>query len=367
MAQRTVLIAGATGVVGRAALEHFAQLPEWRVVSMSRRQPDGAQAHRTRHLSVDLTDPKACTDAIAAIGEITHVVYAALFEKPGLVKGWREPDQMQTNLTMLRNLLTPLTRTGHRLQHVSLLQGTKAYGVHLHPVAVPAREDQARDSHENFYWLQEDFLRELAQRDGFGFTIFRPQLIFGDALGVAMNLVPIIGAYAAIRHAQGKPFSYPGGPTNILEATDARLLARAMAWAAESANARNQTFNITNGDVFAWRTVWPAIADALGVECGSDEPVRLAHYLPEHAPVWDRIVTEHRLNAPALSQMLGESHHYADFCFGAHARQAPPPVIVSTIKLRQAGFADCIDTERMFRDWISILQSQRILPKGRAN
>jgi hypothetical protein len=95
--------------------------------------------------------------------------------------------------------------------------------------------------------------------------------------------------------------------------------------------------------------------------------VRLAHYLPEHAPVWDRIVTEHRLNAPALSQMLGESHHYADFCFGAHARQAPPPVIVSTIKLRQAGFADCIDTERMFRDWISILQSQRILPKGRAN
>jgi hypothetical protein len=65
--------------------------------------------------------------------------------------------------------------------------------------------------------------------------------------------------------------------------------------------------------------------------------------------------------------MLGESHHYADFCFGVHARQAPPPVIVSTIKLRQAGFADCIDTERMFRDWISILQAQKILPKVRAS
>jgi nucleoside-diphosphate-sugar epimerase len=367
MTQKTVLIAGATGVVGRAALDHFAQLPEWRVITLSRRRPDGAQAHSARHLSVDLTDPQACADAMASIGEVTHLAYAALFEKPGLVKGWREPDQMQTNLAMLRNLLTPLTRAGHGLRHVSLLQGTKAYGVHLHPVAVPAREDQPRDEHENFYWLQEDFLREVAHRESIGFTIFRPQLIFGDALGVAMNLVPIIGVYAAIRRAKNQPFSYPGGPTNILEATDARLVARAMAWAGEAERARNQTFNITNGDVFAWRNVWPTIADALGVECGPDETLQLARYLPEHASVWDQIVAEHRLDAPALSQMLGESHHYADFCFGTHARQAPPPVIVSTVKLRQAGFADCIDTERMFRDWIAILQNQRILPTLRSN
>ena len=105
MAQKTVLIAGATGVVGRAALEHFAQLPEWRVVSVSRRRPDGAPAHRTRHLSVDLTDPKACTDAVTSIGEITHVVYAALFEKPGLVKGWREPDQISSKVPLTTLLL----------------------------------------------------------------------------------------------------------------------------------------------------------------------------------------------------------------------------------------------------------------------
>jgi hypothetical protein len=35
---------------------------------------------------------------------------------------------------------------------------------------------------------------------------------------------------------------------------------------------------------------------------------------------------------------------------------------VSTIKLRQAGFADCIDTEDMFRDWFRILARRRILP-----
>jgi nucleoside-diphosphate-sugar epimerase len=269
---------------------------------------------------------------------------------------------MQINLSMLRNLLEPVIRTSPGLRHVSLLQGTKAYGVHLHQVDVPAREDQARDAHENFYWLQEDFLREQAARTGFGFTIWRPQLVFGDALGVAMNLVPIIGVYAAIRHAQGLPFSFPGGPSNILEATDSRLIARAMVWAAEAPSARNQIFNITNGDVFVWRSVWAQLADALGVPLGPDEPRTLADYLPAHSQVWDEIVRRFGLNAPPLTAILGESHHYADFCFGTHARQSPPPVIVSTIKLRQAGFADCIDTGRMFRDWIGILQRDRILP-----
>jgi nucleoside-diphosphate-sugar epimerase len=362
MTDQTVLILGASGVVGHAALEHFVDLPGVRVVSASRRTPHGSLAQRAQHLSIDLMRPDECAQAIESIGGVTHVIYAALYEKPGLVRGWRESDQMQINLAMLRNLLEPVIRTSPGLRHVSLLQGTKAYGVHLHPVDVPAREDQARDAHENFYWLQEDFLREQAARAGFGFTIWRPQLVFGDALGVAMNLVPIIGVYAAIRHAQGLPFSFPGGPSNILEATDSRLIARAMAWAAEAPSARNQIFNITNGDVFVWRSVWAQLADMLGVPLGPDEPMTLADYLPAHSHVWDEIVRRFGLNAPPLTAILGESHHYADFCFGTHARQSPPPVIVSTIKLRQAGFADCIDTERMFRDWIGILQRDRILP-----
>jgi nucleoside-diphosphate-sugar epimerase len=358
----TVLIVGATGVVGHAALEHFAALPNWRVVTLSRRRPDLPPGFTGRHLSVDLLDPMACAQALQVVPEVSHVVYAALFEKPGLVKGWREDDQMQTNLVMLRNLLEPLLRPGHRLAHVSLLQGTKAYGVHLHPVAAPARESQPRDAHANFYWLQEDLLRALAAREGFGFTVFRPQLIFGDALGVAMNLIPVIGVYAALCRELGLPFSYPGGPSNLLEATDSRLLARALAWAAETPAARNQIFNITNGDVFVWRHVWPVLAQSLGVPMGADEPRSMARFLPAQAAVWDRIVARHGLRAPPLAGLLGESHHYADFCFGYHAKEAPPAVIVSTIKLRQAGFGDCIDTEQMFVDWFEILRNQSLLP-----
>ena len=36
--------------------------------------------------------------------------------------------------------------------------------------------------------------------------------------------------------------------------------------------------------------------------------------------------------------------------------------LVSTIKLRQAGFGDCVDTEDMFRRLVSRLQERHLLP-----
>jgi nucleoside-diphosphate-sugar epimerase len=365
MARDAVLIAGASGVVGQAAVEHFTDRKDWNVIGLSRRRPELPAGRSYRHLVVDLCDTDACRKAIRAIGDVTHLVYAALQEKPGLVAGWREPEQMKANLTMLRNLLEPLTEAGARLRHVSLLQGTKAYGVHLHPIAVPARERSPRDPHENFYWLQEDYLRGKAAERGFAFTIFRPQVIFGDATGVAMNLTPVIGVYAAICREEGRPFAFPGGPSYLLEAVDARLLARAFAWAATAPSARNEIFNITNGDVFVWRNVWPAIAEVLGVKPGPGNPLALADFLPKKTDVWARVVSKHNLRPLAMADILGESHHYADFCFAYGARGDPPPAIVSTIKLRQAGFADCIDTEDMFRHWFRTLMEKRILPACR--
>jgi hypothetical protein len=35
---------------------------------------------------------------------------------------------------------------------------------------------------------------------------------------------------------------------------------------------------------------------------------------------------------------------------------------VSTIKLRQAGFQDCIDTQDMLRKWFKRFQDARLLP-----
>jgi hypothetical protein len=46
----------------------------------------------------------------------------------------------------------------------------------------------------------------------------------------------------------------------VAQSHDLDLLARAIAWAGEAASARNEIFNITNGDVFVWENIWPAIA-----------------------------------------------------------------------------------------------------------
>jgi nucleoside-diphosphate-sugar epimerase len=357
----TVLVAGASGLVGLAAVERF--LDEgYDVIAVSRRVPEVRGAGPWRHVDVDLRDPAACAAAAAGFADVTHVVYAAVFELPGLVAGWRERDQMDTNLAMLRNLLDPLAAAATGLRHVSLLQGTKAYGAHVHPIPIPARERFPRDRHENFYWLQEDHIRARSDAQGWAFSIWRPQLVVGPNHGVVMNLPPIIGAFAAICRAEGRPFGFPGGASWVWECVDTRLVADALVWGATSPNAAGETFNLTNGEVFEWRALWPSFAETFGLEAAPDEPVSLAELLPAKAELWDRIVAEHGLRPIRMADLLGESHHYADVCFAFGATEPPPPTFVSTVKVKQAGFGGVWDTEESFRHWHQDLIDRRVIP-----
>jgi len=49
-------------------------------------------------------------------------------------------EQIETNNAMLRNVVEPIVRSAANFQHINILQGTKVYGVHLHPIPIPARE-----------------------------------------------------------------------------------------------------------------------------------------------------------------------------------------------------------------------------------
>jgi len=359
---KTVLIVGGSGVVGFSALEEFLVDGDWNVINVSRRRPEPRSKRPFRHLSADLRNADQCKEILGNLREVTHVVYAALYEKPGLIAGWMERDQMETNQLMLKNTIDTLSGGANPLEHVSLLQGTKAYGLHLHPIPIPARERAQRDNHANFYWLQEDYIGERAAALGFNFTVLRPQLIIGGPYGVAMNLAPVIGAYAAICSELGEPFGFPGGPSYVWEAVDARLLAKVIKWAASAPQARGQHFNVTNGDVFEWRNLWPALAEVLGARLGPDNPRSMGSYLPANADVWKRIVKKHGLRNIQIEDLVGESHHYADFCFAFGAEKAYPPAFVSTVKLRQAGFSEFMDTEDMFRYWLNYLIDEKVIP-----
>jgi nucleoside-diphosphate-sugar epimerase len=361
MPTKTVLVAGATGLVGHAAMAHFAELPETQVIAVSRRKP--AETFGARFIPVDLQDRAACAEVLGAMPEVTHVIYAALYEKPGLVAGWREDDQIATNDRMLRNLLDPIARAATGLRHVSLLQGTKAYGSHVRPMKYPAREgrDEARDI-PNFYWQQEDYIRERQRGAGWAFSIFRPVLIVGYSLGAAMNLIPAIGVYAAFLKERGEPLYFPGGPGRVSQAVDAGLLARAMAWAGESDKARNEAFNVANGDVFSWPNVWPAIAAAVGMKPGDDRPMSLASEIAPREEEWQHIVARHGLAAPDLKQLVGLSFEYADWQMN-YGRTKPAPVSYSsTIKLMQAGFTEVMDTEVMLAAALREFQRRKLLP-----
>jgi nucleoside-diphosphate-sugar epimerase len=356
----TVLIAGASGLVGTAAAIAFREAG-WEVIALSRRRPELLDGRGCLHLPLDLQDPDACRAAAAQLARVTHVVYAAVYELPGLIAGWSDPRQIETNGRMLRNLLDPLLEHA-AIRHVTILQGTKAYGGHVRPMRVPAREEQPRVEHPNFYWLHEDYVREAGARHGFAFTILRPQLVVGPNHGVVMNPLPVIGIYAAMRRAEGLPFSYPGGADWIWEMVDAGLVGRAALWAAQAPAAAGETYNLTNGEVFMWRDLWPAMARTLGVSTGPDEPISLAAYLPARAALWGDIVRRHGLQPLPLDALLGESHFYADLCFASGATQPPAPTFVSTVRIRQAGFTEAVNTEQSVCGWLEDMMNRRILP-----
>jgi len=361
-AKKKVLVAGATGLVGRAAMKHFATEPGCEVVALSRRKPD--ETFGARWLPIDLTDQAACAALAPEFAGVSHLVYAALYEQPTLVAGWREQEQIRTNEAMLKNLFEPLKQAASGLRHVALLQGTKAYGVHVRPLTVPARENRS-EMHEqpNFYWNQERYIRTEQQGQRWSWTILRPVLIVGCSTGSAMNVVPALGVYAAMmRHAGKKTLDYPGGVGRVAQAVDADLLARSIAWSGEAATARNEIFNVTNGDVFVWPNVWPAIADALGFAAGEHVPLSLDREIRPREAEWVEIRRAHGLSSGTLKEFVGLSFEYADYTMGYGRTQPGPPALVSTVKLMQAGFHEVMDTEMMFAKAVAELQALRLLP-----
>jgi nucleoside-diphosphate-sugar epimerase len=354
-----VLIVGALGVVGRAAVERFAGRPGMQVVGLARRASDFAPG--VSWISVDLRDAQATARALKPHGDVTHVVYAALNEQADLLRGWRDPANVALNTSMLRNTLDALR--GAPLRHLTLMQGTKAYGVHTgRPMRVPARESDAVRDHANFYFEQEDLVAQRASEAGWRWTILRPQIVLGVAVGSAMNPVAALGAYAVLSRELGQPLSYPGHPHLVTECTDARLIAAAIEWSWDEARAHGEAFNVANGDVIVWETFFKRLAAHFRMPLGAPSEVRVADEMPRHGDLWRQLAQRDGLRVPDLQALIGLSWQYADATW-ASRRPFPLPPLVSTIKLRKFGFDGCIDTEECIVQHLQAMSTQGYLPK----
>ena len=102
----------------------------------------------------------------------------------------------------------------------------------------------------NFYYDQEDFLRELSPRSRWSWSALRPRTIYGYAVNSPMNMTSVLGVYAAISKELGLPLRFPGTPGGyraLQQAIDTELLAKAAACIATEPRCANEVFNVTNG------------------------------------------------------------------------------------------------------------------------
>jgi hypothetical protein len=160
---------------------------------------------------------------------------------------------------MLAYVVDAVDTTSPALKHVHLIDGGKWYGLHLGPYPTPAREDDPRHLPPNFYYDQEDWLRERQKGKSWTWSASRPNIVCDFCPGRARNLVSVLGAYAAICRELQTPLDYPGSLASynsLTEVSEAALLVRAMSWIATQPQAANQAYNVTNGDLFRRSQLW---------------------------------------------------------------------------------------------------------------
>jgi nucleoside-diphosphate-sugar epimerase len=352
---RTALIAGVTGIVGNN-LAHQLLADGWQVHGLARRASNSIEG--VNFIPADLLDATALRASLANINP-SHVFITTWLRQP------TEAENIRVNSAMVRNLLEAVA-PAESVRHVALVTGLKhylgpfeAYGKGKLP-ATPFREEQPRLDIENFYYAQEDEIFAAAERQNFNWTIHRPHTIIGYALGNAMNMGVTLAVYATICRETGRPFLFPGSPTqwnSLTDMTDARLLARHLEWAASTPIAHDNAFNVVNGDIFRWNWMWPRLAAWFGIEPAPfpGHATPLEQQLAGTEDIWRNIVKSHNLLEPDINNLVSAWHTDADL-------SRPIEVVTDMSKSRTLGFCDYVATDQAFFRLFEHLRRSRIIP-----
>lgn len=355
MPSKTALIVGSTGIVGQNLATLLSAQPDWGVYGLARRP---LVTPGVTPVAADLLSPDSLAAALKDVRP-TYVYLATWLRQP------TEAENIRVNSAMVRNLLAAVAASGS-IEHVALVTGLKhylgpfeAYGKGKLP-ATPFREEQGRLDVENFYYAQEDEVFAAAKKQGFGWSVHRPHTIIGYALGNQMNMGVTLAVYASISKATGRPFVFPGSSAqwnSLTDMTDARQLAKQLLWASTTPAARDQEFNIVNGDVFRWSWMWQRIAAWFELEAAPlpAEITPLEEQLAEAAPVWAEIAAKHNLAEPSLNNLISAWHTDADL-------GRPIEVVTDMSKSRKLGFLDYQATDDSFFELFARLRAEKLIP-----
>ena len=220
------------------------------------------------------------------------------------------------------------------------------------------REESPRARGGNFYFDQEDFLRERSGAGGWAYSISRPHTFCDPAIDQPRSAGLVIAAFAAIQRELGLPLDFPGTAVAFdarTQFTDLALLARAAEWMASEPRCADQAFNVVNGDYPRWSELWPRFAAWFGLVPGVPRAWSLAEYMRDKGPVWERVVARHGLRPTQLDTLV--LWPYGDYQF------RPQWDVVSSMgKARSFGFHERVDSPAMFVRQFETYREARIIP-----
>ncbi|PIQ22427.1 MAG: NAD-dependent dehydratase [Cytophagales bacterium CG18_big_fil_WC_8_21_14_2_50_42_9] len=350
--EKTALVVGGNGIIGRNLTTYLTSTNNWHNVIVTSQSPLAFETTAT-YVSMNLLDEQAVSQQAEALKEVTHVFFTAYMERKIL------SEQTSYNLALLKNLIDGVEAVAPNLEHVTFIQGGKAYGAHLGLYKTPAKETDLRHMPPNFYYSQEDYLREKSAGKKWSWTALRPDIVMGFAIGNPMNLSNLIAVYASLCKELKVAFRYPGTPKAyqvLVNVTGVDVLSQSMEWAATNDQCKNEIFNITNGDIFRWSQAWPKIAAFFDVEYAEPQTFSLTEYMADKKPLWDEMIRKYNLQNNSIEKLV--QWPFGDFIFNTEY-----DAFFDVNKARRFGFHEMhIDSIEQMLQTFQSLKDARIIP-----
>ncbi|KAJ9104750.1 hypothetical protein QFC19_003891 [Naganishia cerealis] len=272
----TAIVFGATGVSGIACLRALLQTPvsEYKsILAVSRRAPAlDANDNRVKHVNVDLMGPvEIIADGLRKAGgaDAAHVFFYSYIAKE------EEEDLVETNRKLFSHSLEALAQVATKLQVLLLQTGYKYYGVHKggeYLATYPFQESAPRHQGLNFYYVQEDMLKDAAKKGGYHWIVSRPNFILGESKGNFMSLAVTLGQYASLLKYLDKSLIFPGSSATYnlpYDFSTANHNAAHQLFLVKNEKAYDRAFNIHDGKPMRFSDLWPKVADYFGLSLDS--------------------------------------------------------------------------------------------------
>ena len=374
---KVAFITGANGITGSAILQHLVEntsANEWSQLIVTSRSPFKTIVSdpRIKFIALDFgEDVKTLATKMADVcSNVTNAYFSSYVHKDDF------SELNAANEKLFSNFLDALIETAPKLQNVTLQTGGKHYNVHLFPVPSPAQEADPRlDSPiGNFYYPQEDHLFRRQKGQDWTWNVIRPEAIIGATQKPnGMNEALTIVLYMLVCRELGQEAIMPTNQRyweGTDDVSDTRLISQLTIWASTTEKAGNQAFNVTNGDYFCWKYMWPRLAEYVGASASSKQAftkpypkegeLQLERSLDEWAKdkreVWDKICD--RLSMPeAKASWDSGTWAFQDWVF-----QRTWSATLSMSKARSFGFTGYIDSFQSFTDAIDQFVARKQIP-----